>query len=135
MTKPYFILLLIILLALTGCTMMPDHKRPPASVTAQYPGATRTDESRAANIPRLKKLTELALTNNLDFRVAMLNVEQSQAQYRITRSASFPAVDGSGSFNCFHVTDVGDCRNYTGVHETARFFTAPYVQMGVNLRI
>ena len=106
MTKPYFILLLGILLALTGCTMMPDYKRPPASVTAQYPGVTRTNESRAADIPwqdffaenRLKKLIELALNNNLDFRVAMLNVEQSQAQYRITRSASFPTVDAGGSF-------------------------------------
>lgn len=106
MTKPYFILILGILLALTGCTMMPDYKRPPASVAAQYPGVTRTNESRAADIPwqdflaedRLKKLIELALTNNLDFRVAMLNVEQSQAQYRITRSASFPTVDAGGSF-------------------------------------
>jgi multidrug efflux system outer membrane protein len=86
--------------------MMPDYKRPPASVAAQYPGVTRTNESRAADIPwqdflaedRLKKLIELALTNNLDFRVAMLNVEQSQAQYRITRSASFPNVDAGGSF-------------------------------------
>ena len=106
MTKPYFKLLLGILLALTGCTMMPDYKRPSASVAGQYPGVTRTDESRVADIPwqdflaekRLKKLIELALTNNLDFRVAMLNVEQSQAQYRITRSVSFPTVDGIGSF-------------------------------------
>ena len=93
-------------LVFSGCTMMPDYKRPPASVAAQYPGVTRTNESRAADIPwqdflaedRLKKLIELALTNNLDFRVAMLNVEQSQAQYRITRSASFPKVDAGGSF-------------------------------------
>ena len=47
---------------------------------------------------RLKKLIELALTNNLDLRVAILNVEQSQAQYRITRSASFPTVDAGGSY-------------------------------------
>jgi len=114
MTKPYFILLLGILLALTGCTMMPDYKRPPASVAAQYPGVTGTNESRAVEIPwqdflgedRLKKLIELALTNNLDFRVAMLNVEQSQAQYRITRSASFPTVDAGGSFTRSYVGGV-----------------------------
>ncbi|HEX7618100.1 MAG TPA: efflux transporter outer membrane subunit, partial [Verrucomicrobiae bacterium] len=47
---------------------------------------------------RLKQLIGLALTNNLDLRVAMLNVEQSRAQYRITRSASFPSVNGSGSY-------------------------------------
>ena len=39
---------------------------------------------------RLKQLIGLALTNNRDFQVAVLNVEQSRAQYRITRSASFP---------------------------------------------
>ena len=38
------------------------------------------------------------MTNNLDLRVAALNVEQSRAQYRITRSASFPTVVGSGSY-------------------------------------
>jgi multidrug efflux system outer membrane protein len=113
MTKPYFILIMGILLALTGCTMMPDYKRPPPSVAAQYPGVTRTNESHAADIPwqdflaedRLKKLIKLALTNNLDFRVAMLNVEQSQAQYRITRSASFPTGDGSGSFTRANAND------------------------------
>jgi outer membrane protein, multidrug efflux system len=113
MTKPYFLLIMGILLALTGCTMMPDYKRPPPSVAAQYPGVTRTNESHAADIPwqdflaedRLKKLIKLALTNNLDFRVAMLNVEQSQAQYRITRSASFPTGDGSGSFTRANAND------------------------------
>src|SRR5450755_4005165 len=106
MTKPHFILILCTTLLMTGCTMMPEYKRPTPSVAAQYPGVTQTNESHAAEIPwqdffaedRLKKLIELALTNNLDFRVAMLNVEQSQAQYRITRSASFPGVNGNGSF-------------------------------------
>jgi multidrug efflux system outer membrane protein len=36
--------------------------------------------------------------NNLDLRVAILNVEQSRAQYRITRSALFPHVEGDGSY-------------------------------------
>jgi len=56
--------------------------------------------------PRLQKLVELALTNNLDLRVAVLNVEQSRAQYRITRSASFPEVSGSGSFSRSHANDL-----------------------------
>lgn len=93
-------------LALTGCTMIPKYERPAAPVAASYPGVTQTNESRAADIgwqtvfadERLKQLIGLALTNNLDLRVAVLNVEQSQAQYRITRSASFPGVNGSGSY-------------------------------------
>ncbi len=92
--------------ALSGCTMVPKYSRPVAPVAVQYPGVTQTNESHAADIgwqnvfadERLKKLIELSLTNNLDLRVAVLNVEQSRAQYRVTRSSSFPTVDGGGSY-------------------------------------
>jgi multidrug efflux system outer membrane protein len=90
----------------SGCTMAPQYGRPAAPVVAQYPGLTLTNESNAADLAwqnffadeRLKQLIGLSLTNNRDLRVAVLNVEQSQAQYRITRSASFPAVNAGGSY-------------------------------------
>ena len=94
-------------LALSGCTMIPPYERPPAPVAGRYPGAAEAPAGPAAADTawqnffadeRLKRLIELALTNNPDFRIAVLNVEQSQAQYRITRSASFPSVAGSGSY-------------------------------------
>jgi len=93
-------------LALSGCTMMPKYERPAAPVAARYPGATQTNESRAADTgwrdffadERLQKLIGLSLTNNLDLRVAVLNVEQSRAQYRVTRSASLPTVNAGGSY-------------------------------------
>src|ERR1039458_7934300 len=94
-------------LVLTGCTMIPKYERPAAPVAAQYPATTGPQkESVVSDIAwrnffaeeRLKKLIGLALANNRDLRVAVLNVEQSRAQYRITRSASFPTVDGSGSY-------------------------------------
>ena len=43
--------------------------------------------------PRLQQLIELALTNNLDLRVAMLNVEQTRALYHVQRDALVPTVD------------------------------------------
>jgi multidrug efflux system outer membrane protein len=106
MILKHSISILCVALVLSGCTMIPKYERPTAPVAAQYPGVTQTNESHAADIAwqnvfadeRLKQLIGLALTNNLDLRVAVLNVEQSQAQYRITRSASFPTVNGSGSF-------------------------------------
>jgi multidrug efflux system outer membrane protein len=96
----------LIAATLCGCTMMPAYQRPSAPVPAQFPGLAVTNESRAADIAwrnffaeeRLKSLIELALSNNLDLRVAVLNVEESRAQYRITRSASFPTVAGTGSY-------------------------------------
>jgi multidrug efflux system outer membrane protein len=47
---------------------------------------------------RLKRLIALALANNRDLSVAVLNAEESRAQFQITRSASYPTVDGSGGF-------------------------------------
>jgi outer membrane protein, multidrug efflux system len=42
-------------------------------------------------------LIDLALANNRDLRVAILNIDQARAQYRIQRSQSFPQIDAVGS--------------------------------------
>ena len=44
--------------------------------------------------PRLQRLVEIALENNRDLRVAVLNVAATRAQYRIQRSTLFPQVSG-----------------------------------------
>lgn len=98
----------------SGCTMMPRYERPAAPVAAQYPGVTTTNEPDAADLAwrdffqdeRLNKLIELALTNNRDLRVAILNVEQVRAEYRITRSASLPTIEGSGSYTRSHAANI-----------------------------
>ncbi|HEV2395181.1 MAG TPA: TolC family protein [Verrucomicrobiae bacterium] len=40
----------------------------------------------------MQRLIELALTNNPDLRVAVLNVEQTRALYRVQRNALIPTV-------------------------------------------
>jgi multidrug efflux system outer membrane protein len=45
--------------------------------------------------PRLQKLVEIALSNNRDLRVAVLNIDADREQYRITRAASFPQIEAS----------------------------------------
>lgn len=93
--------------------MIPKYERPAATVAANYPDVTTNSTCRAADIAwqnvftdeRLKCLIGLALTNNLDLRIAILTVEQSQAQYRITRSASLPAVDGGGVYTKSHASN------------------------------
>ncbi len=88
--------------ALSACTMIPEYERPAAPVAAQFPGATTHEANMTAadlawsdffKDARLKQLIDAALANNRDLRIAALNVEQRRAQYRITRSASFPEVD------------------------------------------
>jgi multidrug efflux system outer membrane protein len=97
---------LALLAALVGCTMIPQYQRPAAPVPAQYPGpAASAPGGVAADIAahevfrdaRLNRLLDLALANNRDLRTAVLNVAQTQAQYRITRSALLPTVQGSAS--------------------------------------
>ncbi len=46
----------------------------------------------------LQQLIGLALTNNRDLRVAVLNVEVSQAQYRIQRANLYPQIDATGDY-------------------------------------
>ena len=45
----------------------------------------------------LKKLIDLALVNNRDLRVAVLNIEQARAQYQIRRADQFPTINAVAS--------------------------------------
>lgn len=96
--------LLAVFALLAGCiNLAPEYERPQAPVAEQWlPGATPKGQV-AADIQwqqfftdsRLSQLQTLALANNRDLRVASLNIEKAQAQYRIQRAASFPGIDAS----------------------------------------
>jgi multidrug efflux system outer membrane protein len=113
--KHLSLLTLALAAALGGCSLMPAYQRPASPVPAAFPGARSSDAApdaatsaaSAADIgwrdffadPRLQKLIELALNNNRDLRVAVLDIEQSRAQYRIQEAASLPTVNAGGSGN------------------------------------
>jgi len=101
-------ILALLLLALAGCTLMPKYHRPSAPISSSWPkvpghpvSPTVATAVPAADIgwreffrdARLQQLIELALTNNLDLRVAMLNVDQMRALYHVQRDALIPTVD------------------------------------------
>ncbi|MET0365058.1 MAG: TolC family protein, partial [Sphingobium sp.] len=46
--------------------------------------------------PRLREVILLSLVNNRDLRLALANVEQARAQYRVQRADLLPAVSASG---------------------------------------
>jgi multidrug efflux system outer membrane protein len=96
---------LVLALAATllgGCSMIPAYHRPGAPVAATWPGEPAATDSHAAAAelpwqtffgdPRLRELIELALANNRDLRVAVLNIEQARAQFQIKRADQFPTV-------------------------------------------
>ena len=101
-------------LSLVGCTMIPRYQQPALPVPDRYPGLASAAASSApvaaADIAaheifrdeRLDRLVDLALTNNRDLRTAVLNVEQTEAQYRITRAALFPQVQGTAGATRSH---------------------------------
>lgn len=100
--------LLSLAVLLAGCSLIPEYQRPASPSAAQYPqgavypaptpGAARTEDWRTLfNDPALQQLIESALMNNRDLRVAALNVEAFQAQYRIQRADLLPAVSANAS--------------------------------------
>ena len=86
---------------LGACTLEPTYHRPAAPVPAleasAQEGAAAADIGWKEFFPdsQLQRLIALALTNNRDLRVAALNVESAQAQYRIQRAELFPTVNAS----------------------------------------
>ena len=86
---------------LSACTLEPSYHRPPAPVPTLQ--SETAGGAAAADIgwreffpdPQLQQLIALALTNNRDLRVAVLNVQSAQAQYRIQRAQLFPTIDAN----------------------------------------
>ena len=102
----YLLPVLATLSILAGCTMAPDYERPASPVAASWPDAKSGESSQLAadtgwksffGDARLQKLIEMALANNRDLRIAILNIEQARAQYRIQRADLLPTLNGTAS--------------------------------------
>lgn len=104
----------LVFLLLGGCTLAPAYRQPDLPVVENLPAtqasrnsppATKDAATITAELgwreyfsdPRLQQCITLALANNRDLRVSALTVEAYQAQYRIQRSALFPAISAEGS--------------------------------------
>lgn len=101
------ILLLTSTLMLAGCSLAPKTVLPTPPVPQSWPaGDAYLLQSEAAlpilsyksvfTDPRLQSLTDQALANNRDLRVAYANVAAARAQVRVTRSGQFPELGVSG---------------------------------------
>ncbi len=100
-----------LLLSLAACDMAPKYVRPELPVPADSPqGPAYPQDGGAAAVaaadtawrdffvdPRLARVIDTALANNRDLRIALANVEQARAQYRVQRAGIFPTVSANGS--------------------------------------
>lgn len=84
---------------LAGClNLAPDYQRPASPVPAQLPaGAEAASEAWPAwstllRDERLRSVVQQALVNNRDLRVALLNVDRSRAQLRLTDADRWPTL-------------------------------------------
>ncbi|MBH1640829.1 multidrug efflux transporter outer membrane subunit SmeC [Stenotrophomonas maltophilia] len=113
---------------LGGCVgMAPHYQRPGAPVPVQFGNAATGEADPALAMPawrevflepRLQQVIALALQNNRDLRVAVLQVEKERAQYRIQRAALLPSVDASGSVTRSRVSDANSETGATQVTES-----------------
>ncbi|EPU1980226.1 TolC family protein, partial [Escherichia coli] len=93
---------LSVTLMLGACSMAPDYQRPelPRGASWQDNLATKGELApwrQQFQDPALQTLIGTALDNNRDLRLAALNVEAYEAQYRIQRAAQLPTLAASGS--------------------------------------
>jgi multidrug efflux system outer membrane protein len=103
---------------LSACNLMPHYQRPHSPVANNWPADAASPAVPAAPAPgawsaaisadqigwrefftdpRLQRLVEIAIENNRNLRIAVLNVAASEAQFRIQRGNLFPAISATGS--------------------------------------
>lgn len=92
--------------ALAACSFEPHYVRPALPVPPSWPqGDAYLKQSEAAlpsvdyrqvfKDPRLQQIITQALQNNRDLRVAVADIEQARAQYRVQRADLFPEIDAN----------------------------------------
>ncbi|HEX4005335.1 MAG TPA: efflux transporter outer membrane subunit [Acidobacteriaceae bacterium] len=100
----------LLCMAVAGCTVGPNYKRPAYAAPPAFRGADGAavasdaktslgDEQWAAvyHEPELQELIRKALDDNYDVRIAAQRILEQQAQVRITRSQQFPTVSVGGT--------------------------------------
>ncbi len=96
-----------LLLFTAGCSFIPEYRQPEMPVADTWPDkdpkADPGSGQAAADIAfqdyftsrTLQQIIAMALENNRDLKVALLNIEQAKAAYRIQKSDELPVISGS----------------------------------------
>jgi NodT family efflux transporter outer membrane factor (OMF) lipoprotein len=111
-------LLTVSLLALCGCAMGPNYKRPQLALPGEFRSAPPAAPDPAASIAdtkwqdlfpdqTLNQMVSTALTHNFDLRIAAERVEEARAQLGVTRANQYPFVDAQASFSGTRSSSIG----------------------------
>lgn len=107
---------------LAGCSFIPTYERPEPPVPATYRDAAPADSAQSLATtapgwreyftePRLQQLIGIALENNRDLRIAVLNIEQARAAAQIRRADQFPGVGLAANASRSPAAGSGDLTN------------------------
>jgi multidrug efflux system outer membrane protein len=131
----HFAFLAVIAALLGGCSLIPDYDQPAAPVANAWPTgpsylpASGGKQQAFADVAwqdyfvddKLRQVIELALRNNRDLRVATLNIEKAQAEYRVSVADLLPTVNANANAD---ITRTGRRNTTTGTATTTKAYTA-----------
>jgi len=103
-------------LALAGCAVGPNYKRPAVPAPDAFRGAPAASspasiaDTKWADLfedDTLKQLMATALERNFDLSIAAERVEEAQAGYQIARSGRYPSLGAQGGFTATRSSRIG----------------------------
>jgi NodT family efflux transporter outer membrane factor (OMF) lipoprotein len=106
-------------IALAGCAVGPDYKRPAIPAPPQFRGEPAGASGSSIADTKwfdlfqdeaLKQLISAALEHNFDLNIAAERIQQARAQYRITRADQAPFLNVQGAFAAQRQSSVGSIR-------------------------
>ena len=101
-----FLFILINLFIFTGCSLKPDIEYNDSIIPTEFKNSKDKNSNLEYIQPnwqdfvkndKLKELITLALENNRDLKIAILNIESARATYRIEKAKYFPSIDAKAS--------------------------------------
>jgi NodT family efflux transporter outer membrane factor (OMF) lipoprotein len=102
MTRRLFFILFIA--HLSACAVGPDYKRPEITIPGQWRESNAVSKQafaydwwRMFNDTELERLIKEAISNNLDYKIALERIKDARAQLTMTYSSGLPNVSAKGT--------------------------------------
>lgn len=100
-----FLSILTTIFIFTGCSLKPDIKYDSSVIPKEFKNSTNNSNleyiqpnwEEFVKNDKLKELIKLAIENNKDLKIAILNIESARATYRVETSKYFPSIDAKAS--------------------------------------
>ncbi len=103
----------LLALALSSCSLMPDYFRPAPPVPESYPGQTGSGQTGSESVTEapplnwqsyfldadLQKLIQVGLAHNRDLKTAVLRMDEAKATYGVQKADRLPTVQGNLNYD------------------------------------